>query len=395
MKRLIAKILILALMLPTVAITLSGCNEEEYSSEQVISIVNASFDTDPELISKSDTQKTDQSDLYTEYKFRTDKGIEFTVKSELNEDYWGFMKADITSNYMQCLYEHLNSQILELEETNSISFEAEYYHDGEYIDFTCNAESFSDLKKIVTHLWDLYELTESYLPDYDANTELFSDFVNFGYQKFAHFNFDINAGEETLIHIPFDEKFDSYPESYVLRCAQIAYAELYRDEDTGNDYSNIPRQYIRKLYINGEEYESHKYSPCFAYDEKTHQYYTITTYGISLAYNGGVADYMHREIITDYLDGEYTIIGATESSEYKIGKDRFKVKCPDEKPWLAEFYKNGEKLENITMKADLDFWHCDEVASYYYLMSLDDYAFMLNMDYEVNQSEGAVYLNSN
>lgn len=141
MKRLIAKILILALMLPTVAITLSGCNEEEYSSEQVISIVNASFDTDPELISKSDTQKTDQSDLYTEYKFRTDKGIEFTVKSELNEDYWGFMKADITSNYMQCLYEHLNSQILELEETNSISFEAEYYHDGEYIDFTCNAES--------------------------------------------------------------------------------------------------------------------------------------------------------------------------------------------------------------------------------------------------------------
>ncbi len=395
MKKFIAKILILALMLPTVAMTLSGCNEEEYSSEQVVSIVNASFDTDPELISKSDTQKTDEGDLYTEYTFKTDKGIEFTVTSELNEDYWGFMKAEITSNYMQCVYEHLNSQILELERNNGVTFEAEYYNDGEYIDFTCNAESFSDLKKNVTHLWDLYELTESYLPDYDANTELFSDFVNFGYQKFAHFNFDINAGEETLIHIPFDEKFDSYTEAYVLRCAQIAYAELYRGDDYDNDpYNNIPRQYIRKLYINGEEFVSKKYSPCFAYDEKTHQYYTTTTYGVTLTYNGGVDDYLHREIVTDYLGGSYNINKLSETSEYKIDDDTFKVKCPNEKPWLAQFYKNGEKLEDITMKTDLDFWHCDDVAAYYYLMSLEDYAFMLNMDYEVNQSEGAVYLTS-
>ena len=65
-----------------------------------------------------------------------------------------------------------------------------------------------------------------------------------------------------------------------------------------------------------------------------------------------------------------------------------------QEPWLAEFYKNGEKLEDITMITDLDFWHCDDLATYFYLMSLEDYAFMLNMDYEVDQTEGAVYLTS-
>lgn len=393
MKKTLCKILILTLMLPTFAMTASGCNDEEYSSEKVISIVNDSFTTDPELISKTNTQKEENGDLYTEYIFKTDKGIEFTVKSELNEDYWGFMKADITSNYMQALYEHLNSEILELEQNNGVTVEAEFQNYGEYIDFTCTAESFDDLSKIVTYLWDLYELTKSYLPDYDANTELFSNHINISYQKYAHFNFDIDAGEETLIHIPFDERFDNYPQSYVLRCSQIAYAELYRDEDNTVN-SNIPRQYIRKLYVNGEEFASHKYSPCFAYDEKTHQYYTTTTYGVTLSYNGGVADHLHREIVTDYLDGSYSINKITETSEYKIGKDKFKVKCPMQEPWLAEFYKNGEKLEDITMITDLDFWHCDDLATYFYLMSLEDYAFMLNMDYEVDQTEGAVYLTS-
>ena len=61
---------------------------------------------------------------------------------------------------------------------------------------------------------------------------------------------------------------------------------------------------------------------------------------------------------------------------------------------LDTFYKNGKKLEHITMKTTLDFWDCYDLATYFYLMNLEDYAFMLNMDYEVNQSEGAVYLTS-
>lgn len=395
MKKLTAKILVVALMLPTIATTLCGCNEKAYSHDEVIEIVNSSFKTAPQLVSKSDTQKTDEGDKFTKYIFKTDKGIEFTVSSELNEDYWGFMKAEIESDYMQRMYEYLNSEILELETNNGVTFEPDFKNDGEYIELSCTTESFHDLKKIVAHLCDLYELIKDYLPDYDADTKLFPKGSPYSYYKNYHLTFDIYSTEDLLIHIPFDEKFDSYTESYILHCSQVVYAEQFRGDDFENDpYKNIPRQYIRTLYINGEKFESKKYSPCFTYDEKTHQYYGTVTYGTEMVFNGGVKDYLHREIITDYLGGSYTIHNITNTAEYKIGKDKFKAKAPDEKPELAEFYKNGKKLDNITMIVKPDFWSFDDYATYYYLMPLEDYAFMLNMDYEINQSEGAVYLTS-
>ena len=148
----------------------------------------------------------------------------------------------------------------------------------------------------------------------------------------------------------------------------------------------IPQKYIRDLYINGEQHQSDKYEICFLYNIKDGMYYTPVGFGIELDYNGGVEDYLQREIIEFYYpDSDYTISMKDQTSSYRIGNDHYLIERQEDG---LVFLKNGSEL-SIAHEKEISDTHPGAV--YYYWVSTDSFALLLGMSVD-KVDESGVYL---
>ena len=148
----------------------------------------------------------------------------------------------------------------------------------------------------------------------------------------------------------------------------------------------IPQKYIRDLYIDGVPYRSERYEVCFLYNIRDGRYYTPVGFGIELDYNGGVEDYLQREIIEYYYpDAGYTISMEDQTSTYKIGSDSYLIERKEDG---LVFLKNEEEVPLVCEKEVSD---THPGAAYYYWVSVDDFAMLLGMTVE-RVDESGVYL---
>lgn len=127
---------------------------------------------------------------------------------------------------------------------------------------------------------------------------------------------------------------------------------------------------------------------------KSEQYYTIVCFGVNIEYNGGVQDYLQREIL-EYLypDCNYTIKGNVTT--YDIGWPGVKVKKNRETYDLT--FKLGLVELDIEDKAHdfLDYMGVSSGATYFRYIPVDDFASLMKLEVEnIDTENGAVYLKS-
>ena len=375
------KIISIILLLPLLALTLAGCRNSEYSESEITGFVQKEFGY-AELASAGNQKSFDNS-TSTLYTYRTEQGFLFEVDSYYvaSGGVFGLPSAHLNNNYFEAMNDYLEQDINRLKR----KYNAKINQDAESIDLELS--SFLDIDKKINFVFDYYALVKDCLPDASKDTPLFSG-------SSGKMTVTLYSGDNKVLKICFDEKFSEMTSDYVKECARISYAHIYRDYQNGkDDFSSIPELYINRLYINGEEFTSEEYESEFVYDAASGEYCIPVGYGLHLEYNGGVDDYMQREIVTDYLGGSYRVDSKTRTTEYTVGGNKYKVIMKKDEPESARFYINGKKQDIKLLGNELDFWGSTG-ATYFYYMKLSDYAEMLGMDYRVDQSECAVYLTS-
>ncbi len=373
------KLISLLLLCTLLAAALTGCRTEEYSEKEITKYVNKAF-KNSELINCSN-QKVDGNDTSTSYTYKTEKGVVFDVKSRYYHDsMFGLPVADLSSNYYEALDVLFSDEIENLKTEYNANLSSDW--DGP----DCAVPSFDEIDKKVDFVFDYYELIKDYLPDTTEDTPLFSAAKD-------DFEISLSHKDNRLLTVTFNQRFKSMTPDYVKECAKIKYADIYRSKGSGEDFGDLPLLYINNLYINGEKYTSDKYTVEFVYDADSGEYCIPVGYGLKFDYNGGVEDYIQREIVTDYLGGSYSINPDKHTTNYTIGENSYKVTAESDNYKSGKFYINGKKQDISLLDTKLDFWG-GTGATYFYYMKLSDYAKMLDMDYSVSQADNAVYLTS-
>ena len=233
--------------------------------------------------------------------------------------------------------------------------------------------NFSDLELLNDFLYDIDEEFKNRFSIYDLQCidELI---INNTYND-TKFYFDISNLKD----------LNEYDRKTSLEFLKQYY--IKKDELDYKNYEYIPT-YINSLYVNDKEFKSDKYKVEFIYSPYYKEYLTILGYGIEFEYNGGVADYMQREIITDYLSGRYQIYNETHKTEYEIGNDKYEIyMLPENSDEKKTYYfkRNGEKLNIKLAKSPL--YVGSNNATYYYYLKLSDWAKLLNCEYEIKDNQ--------
>lgn len=313
------------------------------------------------------------------YKFKRytidNKGMVFTYENYQGQDtMFGMKTAFSENNYCETLFEFFQEDIDKIIE----KYQVEIKVHSSYVWITNNISHMKEIDNGINAMQEIYTLIEDYIPETELTWFDFSIYLD-----------TANFGRPQIILI---EKQGDWDASY---SQQLLYMNLKAAAEQGlatkvempqELLDTIPQKYIRNLYINGEPYQSDKYEICFLYNIKDGMYYTPVGFGIELDYNGGVEDYLQREIIEFYYpDANYTISMKDKTSSYKIGNDHYLVKR--QKNSLV-FLKNGSELP-IAHEKEISDTHPG--ADYYYWVNTDDFALLLGMFVD-KVDESGVYL---
>lgn len=313
------------------------------------------------------------------YKFKKytidNKGIVFTYENyQGKETMFGTTTTFSENNYCETLFKYFQEDIDKIIEKYQVKVEVH----SSYVWITNDISHIKEIDNGINAIQEIYTLIE----DYILKTEL----VWFDFTIYLN---TTNFGKSQNILIEKQGDWDAPYFKQLLYMNLKAAAEqglVTKVEMPQELLDTIPQKYIQNLYINGKLYQSDKYEICFLYNIKDGTYYTPVGFGIELDYNGGVEDYLQREIIEFYYpDAEYTISMKDESSSYKIGNDDYLVKR--QKNGLV-FLKNGNELPIICEKEISD---TSTGAVYYYWVNVDDFALLLGMSVE-KVDESGVYL---
>ncbi|MCI8527143.1 MAG: hypothetical protein HFF17_14825 [Oscillospiraceae bacterium] len=315
----------------------------------------------------------------TDYKYKKytidNKGIVFTYENYQGQNsMFGLKTAFAENNYCEKLFEHFQEDIDKIVEKYHVELKVR----DSYVWITNSISHMNDIDHGIDAMEEIWGLIEDYIPETTAywfEFSIYLDTANFG------------KSQNILI-----EKKDDWDASYYR---QLLYMNLKDAAEQGMAtkvempqelLDAIPQKYIRNLYINGEPYHSDRYEIRFLYNIKDGRYYTPVGFGIELDYNGGVEDYLQREIIEFYYpEAEYTISTKEQISTYNIGNDHYRIKR--KKDGLV-FLKNGKELP-IVHETEISDTHPG--ADYYYWVSVDDFALLLGMSVDKVDDSG-VYL---
>ena len=162
-------------------------------------------------------------------------------------------------------------------------------------------------------------------------------------------------------------------------------------KDENVDLTDFHPFKINKFYINDKLVESEKYEVEALYNLDKKGYYTPVCFGCKFDYNGGVEDYLQREIIQKcHSNSDYKIDEKKDTTTYKINGDKFSIIYNDYSKEKLKFYKNGKKMD---IEALSSINGNSAGATYYYYISIDDFAMLCGMEVDKIDTENrAIYL---
>lgn len=303
------------------------------------------------------------------------RGVIFTYENYQGADtFFGGKVAFSGNDYCEKLFEYFSEEIEEI--TDQYQVELNEVH-GSHMEIRNRISHMEDIDSGVKAMQEIYLLLEDYIPQTELSWFPFELALCTDYGKVQHI-FIVKQGD--------------WDESYAR---QLLYLNFKADVDTGmvtdvelseELLDTIPQKYIRALYINGKPYCSDDYEICFLYNLKDGKYYTRAGFGIELEYNGGVEDHLQREIIEAcYPDSGYTISMDDQTSAWQIGDDHYLVKRQEDG---LIFSKNDCELQ---IEYDSEISGTNTGATYYYWISVDDFAMLMGMTVEKVEENG-VYL---
>ena len=303
------------------------------------------------------------------------KGLVFTYENYQGLDtIFGITAAFSKNNYCEALFGLFQEDIDKIAEKYQVEVEV----NDSYVWVINDISHMKEIDNGINAVQEIYTLIEDYIPETELYWFDFSIYLN-----------TKNFGKAQNILIKKQGDWDAPYFQQLLYMNLKAAAEqglVTKVEMPQELLDTIPQKCIRDLYINGEPYQSDKYEICFLYNIKDGMYYTPVGFGIELDYNGGVEDYLQREIIEFYYpDSGYTISMKDQTSSYRIGNDHYLIERQEDG---LVFLKNGSEL-SIAHEKEISDTHPGAV--YYYWVSTDSFALLLGMSVD-KVDESGVYL---
>lgn len=415
--------LLIILFTLTLCLTLCACNEpitpEQSLKNEVVSLFkNVEFDRMEETAGKEDGETT------RTYYFNH-KDFSFIVENYLvHSEGWGNLENTYFTSYYNEIYKFKQKDFEQIANKHGITlYEYNYGDTTEYranlkdkqgillsydfgmlydanIELTFYVDNYTQVKVVENFLNDFHELFEDYLPDRDseylnANLQL-SVCRNNDFKPETSYRADLIYHDDVQLHddADVDDVIDSFNNWTDHLYLDYVRQDLITDSSAIIDEDFKP-SIINKLYINSSEFTSEKYPIEFFYNVEDDVYYTPVCFGTKLSYNGGVEDYLQREIIQKYnLENKYKINVLMDKTTYQLHNDKFVVtwKNKGEENEDMVFSKNGKILDIKTYK---EFGPRYAGASYNRLISIDDFAMLcgLSID-EINTQQGIIYCSS-
>lgn len=305
------------------------------------------------------------------------------------------------NNYYEKLYEYKKEDIKKIVakynikeydsnniNTNEITYKFETSCGSNNINFYIN--NFNDISTIHSFLEEIYIELEEYFLISTNNTINDKILV------------DIYCNKKEIKNPIYytNSPFSKTKFNYNDWCIWSAY--LYANEVlNGNineptlDISNMKPYIINQLYINNVPYTSEQYEIEFIYNLEDDTYYTIVCYGHKFSTNGGVADYLQREIIQKYYKNpNYVINNSLKTTKYNINGNTYKIVWEKDKNYKYEkcmvFYKNNKNMK-ITPLEKIGYKTPN--AAYNQFISIDDFAKLIEMEIEkIDIQNGIIYM---
>ncbi len=371
-QRLFRKIAVFSFLFFLLSGILTGCGRLQNTLEVKIKIKQAL----PNAVVLGVESGTRSNVMYRFKRYTIDnKGIVFTYENYQGQDtMFGITTAFSENNYCEALFEFFQEDIDQITEKYHVEIEVH----SSYVWVTNDISHMQEIDNGINAVQEIYTLIEDYIPKTELawfDFSIYLDTANFG------------KAQNILIKKQGDWDASYFRQLLYMNLKAAAEQGLVTKVEMPQELlDTIPQKYIRNLYINGEPYQSDKYEICFLYNIKDGRYYTPVGFGIELDYNGGVEDYLQREIIEFYYpDADYTISMKDETSSYKIGNDHYLVKRQAEG---LVFLKNGKEFP-VACEKEISDTHPG--AAYYYWVSTDDFALLLGMSVD-KVDESGVYL---
>ena len=365
---------------------LTGCanlQEEETMISEITSIIDGSkYIKTEQPLDEDGTADVSQKIYYFE-----GKEFDFTVTDYIESSGGGLPYNDQMTDYYEKLLEFKNEEIHEL--TNEYDFEIvvdDPWQEG--LEIEIKITSFQQIKEAYAFCVKLYSLLEKYVPKRTSDI-------------FPHeCSLDIKTTSESGSYL-YGAKFEFIQGGFKINEKDIAFTEAYYVEDVRNGElidSTVGSKHFEKfkpltldaIYINGKEFKSEKEEkPRIVFNIADGKYYITVGYGAEFAYNGGVNDYINREIIEEYYPGSNYEINADKNySTYEIDGDKYKVTRND-KTHDYRFYKNSKELD-IKDYEEVTGYHSG--ATYFRLVKAEDFAELTGLKLvEIDYNSGIVY----
>ncbi len=378
------KLLLLGIL--SLMLCFTGCanlQEEETMISEITSVIDGSkYIKTEQPLDEDGTADVSQKIYYFE-----GKDFDFTVTDYIGSSGGGLPYNDQMTDYYEKLLELKMDDIQTLK--NKYDFEAvveDPWQEG--LEIEIKITSFQQIKEIYAFCEELYSLFEKYVPK--RTTDVFP----------YECSLDIKTTSESGSYL-YGTKIEFIQGRFEINKKDIAFAEAYYVEDVRNGEiidSTVGSKHFEKfkpltldaIYINGEEFKSEKEEePRIVFNIADGEYYITVGYGAEFEYNGGVKDYINREIIEKYYpDSNYNINADKNYSTYKINRDKYKV-TRDDKTYDYCFYKNGKELD-IKDYEEVTGYHSG--ATYFRLVKAEDFAELTGLKLvEIDYNSGIVY----
>ena len=420
MKRNFKPFLILLILIISI-LTLCGCNQKITDQEKLVNKIE-SIVPGAQFKDMKEEPGEEEGEVIRTYKFKAN-GIEFSVNNTLlREDYFSNLANGYRHNYLKRLTYEKKSDIEKIakkyniaicfngfdNKEESATFKQEnsvacYFNGdegdwGDSIALTFYVDDNKTFDNIDDFLYDLKKELEDYIPL--KSEKMFKSFISLSintkekirdktYEPDIINNTSMNFVEEEM------EQYDTFINWSDYLYKNYVYNNQIDDPDVNLD--NFQPHRLNKLYINDELFEPKRddYKTEFVYNIDDEQYYAIVCFGCKFDYNGGVEDYVQREIIQKYYpDSRYEIDSKFNKTSYKIGRDRFVI---DRNDFATDgdlvFTRNKQTL-NIKELSAIN--TTTPGPSYFKFIPLEDFAMLCGLKVDGIDIEGeAVYCSTN
>lgn len=368
------KLLIHMIFIFCLSCALIGCGSQPRNDQQVEMGLKEIFPFASRVSVES--RQTEEEDEARIYSIDID-GVQFVYGEIPSSDplFGSVVSYHSVNDYCERLFDIHFYEITNIARKFGVEIKAS----GSEMTITNHLKNMDEIKNGLSALEEIYNLLNEYIPGH-----------NLGWFRFSIKLYTVYAPGKQLkteIKSRAEWNFEYEKKLLYLEFKDCVIQDRVQNIGLSSDLlQSIPTKTLNSLYIDGERYSSDRYKTEFVYNLADEKYYTIVCFGIDIVFNGGVKDYLQREIIENYYpEADYRINDARETSSYRIGGNKYSIRRNEDG---LIFKKNGKKLDIESYDIISD---TNTGASYYYWIDVYDFADIMGMTVEKIDDTG-VYL---